>query len=432
MWQSIIVFLLLMSGFLNAQRFAEAPDVYEFAPPLQFQPKYKHDPLRKKVILNPDFFCTQCAKEGRIKIKHRNEIKDILETVKKFPMKLDSGETERRHGLFRLMDRDGDVIVKMLLNQKKAKKPVFIEDKTFRIFCDLAGFSTKKFPYPRREIELQQLGDIFPKISKKTVNLNSHHRAHLYLIRSHRILRDLKYLVESDKHAADMAFKGPYIGMYEKFEVYIFGRQKNMLQFIKSTLGSDDKDGRCWHNLKDAAMAAILHGQGRSDVQLNNTFTHRLAYNVITGYRKYEYDLPVWVALGYAHLMERRERTDFNTYIFGEQKTPKVPTYKKWKLRVRKMVATKKIPRSFAETAAFDNISDLRPIEHFLAWSQMSFLMQRDQKKMGKFINVLKDKKTGESMRNLVIRALRLAYGFSIPTMEEAWKEWVLATYPSA
>ncbi len=59
--------------------------------------------------------------------------------------------------------------------------------------------------------------------------------------------------------------------------------------------------------------------------------------------------------------------------------------------------------------------------------------MQKDQKKMAVFINILKDKKKkrGESTRNLVIRALRTAYGMSLPVMEEQWKQWVLDTYPA-
>ncbi|MFT7620268.1 MAG: hypothetical protein ACI97A_003925 [Planctomycetota bacterium] len=431
MVRMIVALLCLLTAVAHAQLKGEAPDVYEFAPALVYKPKYKHDEKRKKIILNPDFFCSQCAKEGRIKHKHRDELKQVLEMTKKFPIPMDNGEKERRHGRFRLMDRPAGPIIDFLMKQKKTKSPVFIEDRTFRIFCDLPGFSTKKYISPRREIELEQLHDIFPKVSKKTVTLNPHQRAHLYLIRAHRILRDFKGLAKADAHKKDMAFKGPYIGMYEKFEIYIFQRQENMLDFIKSTLGSADEDGRCWHNLKDASMSAILHSQKRNDFELNNTFTHRMAYNIITGYRKYQYDLPTWVALGYAHLMERRERTDFNTYLLGEQRLPKFPTAKKWKVKIRKLIVSKKVPRSFAEIAAFEKLSDVVPIEHFMVWSQMSFLMNRDQEKMGKFINILKDKKTGESTRNLVIRALRIAYGLSIPVMEEQWKEWVLSTYPS-
>ena len=31
----------------------EPPDVYEFAPPLEYEPRYEHDKRRRKVILNP-------------------------------------------------------------------------------------------------------------------------------------------------------------------------------------------------------------------------------------------------------------------------------------------------------------------------------------------------------------------------------------------
>ncbi len=410
----------------------EPPDVYDFPESPSFRPRYEHDERRKKIILNADFFCSVCAEEGRISAKHRDEMKDSLEQTVKFKIPLNDGTKERHHGAFRLMDRPAQQVLDFVTAKKqKARNPVFIEDGMFRLYADLPGFSTKKFKWDRREEELELLSDIFPEVSGKTVNLNGHQHAHLYLIRAHRLLREFSWLVDLEGNKEAMQWLGPYLGCYEKFEIFIFQKRKNLDEFLLEHLGAAGEDGRCWHNLKDRSMATILHGDGLEDYEIMNTFTHRFAYNMLGGYRLYGYDLPAWVILGFAHVMERRERTDFNTFIFGEAKVPDLPNVKKWKVHVRKMVVKDDIPRSLPEIADIENVSQVTADEHILLWSLMSYLMQKDLKKTGVFFNILKEKKPGESTRNNVIRALRTAYGLSIPILWEQWKAWVIETYPS-
>jgi len=399
------------------------PDIYDFGfNDTSWTPRYKHDPDNKKLILNPDFFCTQCAKEGRIKFKTRDEMKEFLETDKRYPNPL-QGKTKDHFGTFRLLEQEAQVVLDRLFKKMKLKSPVFIEDRFFRIFTDLGKFHTKKPPYRRREFELQQLADIFPKISKKTINLNSHHRAH-------RVKEEFENLVGFKEKAAYMDYNGPYHGLNQKFEIYMFRKKKDCMDFVQDVLGQAQDDGLCWHLLSERAMISFQQAQGRPDVFLNNTFTHRLAYNFIVGFRSYQYDLPAWITLGYAHLMERRERTNFNTLIFGEGRIPKFRLPKKWKVGVKKMVLANKM-RPFQQIADFENVASIKPSEHPLIWSQCSYLMQLDQKKFGKMIHVLKDKKTGESTRNLLIRALRMSFGLTLSQIDEGWKAWVKETYPS-
>ncbi|MCB9834226.1 MAG: hypothetical protein H6807_17315 [Planctomycetes bacterium] len=432
--------LLLLLGALTVPLAAqgtssaklEPPDVYAFPATPPFEPRYQHDEKRERIILNPDFFCSVCAEEGRIKFKSRDEMKDVLEQTKKFPYPLNDGTKERHHGRFRLMNRPAQDVLDFIYSKKqKAKNPVFIEDPQIRLYADLPGFSTKKFTWDRRGEELQLLSDIFPEVSEKTVVLNPHQHAHLYLIRAHRLLREFSWMVNVDAHKKDLEYLGPYLGCMEKFEIFIFQKKKNLDDFLLQHLGAAGEDGRCWHNLDDKSMATILHGQNLEDYEIMNTFTHRFCYNMLGGYRLYQYDLPAWVVLGFAHVMERRERTDFNTFIFGEAKVPDLPNVSKWKVHIRKLVVKDDIPRSLPEIADIENVAQVSVDEHLILWSLMSYLMQQDLQKTGVFFNVLKEKKEGESTRNNVIRALRTAYGVSIPVLWEQWREWVKETYPA-
>ena len=437
-WLLAITFITVSGADLSGQGTFRGklvpPDVYEFAPPLEFVPRYRHDPKNRKLILNPDFFCTRCVKEKRILMKSRDEMKSALEVTKRYPLPLE-GKDEEHFGEFRLMEHDANQVLDFLHNQKnrkfKLKNPVFIEDEHFRVFTDLESFHTKKPVYPRREIELRQLADIFPKITEKTIVLKPHHRAHLYLIRARRVKRDFAGLVGYDPKKPYMTYRPPYMGMRQKWEIFIFNRHKDCDTFMRTYLGQNAKaDGLCWHTLKDRSMVAILHAEGLRDVDLNNTFAHRFSYNLITGFQGYRYNLPTWLALGYAHVMERRERTDFNTFIFGEGKIPSFLNKAKWKPAIRKLIVQKKL-RPFQQYADVTEVGGITPLEHLVIWSQVSYLMQQDQKKMGRFIEEFKTRKKGESMRNLVIRCFRTAWGTTMTRFFEGWKKWVLATYPS-
>lgn len=409
----------------------EEPDFKEFGPPFEFVPKYEHEPQNRKLIKNADFFCTQCVKEGRLPFKNRADIKDKLEWTKPFPIEF-QGQKERTYGLWRIAEHDADLVMNYVFKELKTEDPIYIEDKWFRQFTDFEGFNTKLEPMPRREIELDQLGDIFPEVTRKTVAINGHHRAHLYLIRAHRAKRDFELLIDYDAKAKELDFLGPYHGCREKYEIYIFDKREAKLgKVLQKFLGhSPQLDGECWHTLKDDGMCAFMHCENLHDFQLNNTFTHRLAFNFAQAYRSYQFDNPAWFQLGFGHFFERRERTDFNTFLLGEGRMPDLWGNTKWKVAVRKMVEKDEV-RPFAEIAAFENISNIKPAERGPVWSMVSYLIQLDQKKFAKFYKTLKDKKQGESVFNLQVRAFQVGYGLSVTRFFDDWKAWVLATYPA-
>ena len=419
------------AGAQSSRGAAAPPDAYDFGPTPPYEKKYKHDPRNRKRILNPDFFCTQCVKEKRIDLKHRNDIRDQLETKKVYAYP-QNGKDHILGGVHRIFERPGDDVLELLFKKMKLKKPIWIEDPWFRIFTDLKGFSTKKFKYPRREEELEQLADIFPRVSDKTVQLNSHHRAHLYHIRAKRVLREFRFMVKHNPKAGYMQYLGPYMGMKQKFEFYIFGKQRDAGGFLQQMLGvGRELDGICWHTLKENGMIAVMHGERLADVHLNNTFIHRAAYNYLHGFRSYGTEITPWFALGFGHLWERRERTDFNTFIFSEGTVPKlndIPS--KWKVAVRKMVSRKKV-QPFARYASQIDEGDVSPKEHLVVWSMVSYLMQLDVAKVGQFIHILKSPNKGESLYNLQVRALRTVFGMTFTQFQERWTEWVLETYPA-
>lgn len=424
----LLVLIGLTALPLAAQRL-EKPDVYEFSP-LAPPKEYKRD---GKLILNPDFFCSWCSKKKKIKAKKRDDMAEQFEVVKKYPSKFE-GRTERSFGDFKMMESPGEEMVAWLRENTSAKKGIFMEDDQFRMFVDIPGFNTKKVNMPRRKAELRQLHAVFPRVTDKTVTLKSEHSAHLYRLRAHRILDDFQALLDYKPKSQAFNYNGPWMGMDDKVEIYIFRKKKDFLKFSEYTLGyeSDKMEGLCWHNLKQRNMVAALHCDGLDDDELNNAFTHRVAYCLASAWKRYQYDLPTWVHLGFSHLMERREFTGYTTYLFGEGKAPKTRAIKKWKPYVRKMVEKKSHP-AFADFMANEGDNGIEWKYHPIAWSLMSYLMQRDQKATGVFMDILKQKDLSkrENVRQLLQRALKASHKLSPLQLEELWKAWVLETYPA-
>ena len=111
-------------------------EVVRFPTGYKYEPKYEHDRKSKKRILNPDFYCTQCVREKRI-----------------------DGQNRRS---YRLMEQEEEEVMDFLHTVSK-RRPIFLEDRQFRMFIGLDGINAKKHRNPFLKEELVELADIFPR-----------------------------------------------------------------------------------------------------------------------------------------------------------------------------------------------------------------------------------------------------------------------------
>ena len=380
--------------------------VLRFPAGYEFKPRYRHDPKQKKRILDPDFYCTQCAKEKRIE---------------------DPGD----RAAHRLVERDEPQILKWIF-ELTGGKGVFIEDDDFKLFVDLPGFNLKKDWSPQFVDDLKELGDIFPDVTEKTVVIDSHKVAHLYLIRAHRLLRDFWWMVDSSnaKLKALYGWMGPFMGMRGKQEFYIFGSEKQRKEFCDRYIGVASIDSQCWHLFRDRAMLGAMHEQKKGDPQNRNTFNHLLMHNLLDGYRAYTFKIPSWIQMGAAHWVERRENLHFNNWCFSEGGDVKLPNWWRWYPQIRELVS-KGEAQPLVEVCSATEFSEL-PIEyHMIAWSWFCFLLRLGPEKLPIFLNEVKSKAEGESLYDVQTRAFKKAYGVTMLQFDKAWREWVMRTYPA-
>jgi hypothetical protein len=385
-------------------------EVLRFPTGWQWKPRYRHDPKNPKRLLDPDFYCSRCVREKRIP----------------------PASDRRSH---RLMQRDEPQVLSWIERELEVSSSTLIEDDTFKLWSELPGANLRdqrQGSSPFLKEEMSELGDVFPEVSEKTVAVDDHERAHLYLIRAHRLLRDFWWLAGTDPDALakDNPYLGPYLGMKSKLEIYLFQTKRDYESFLDWYIGSRTaSDGLCWHLLQDGAMVLAMHGENQSDPAIVNFFFHRLMHDLIDGYRGYQFKLPAWFQMGFGSWVERRENALFNTFCFSEGTMPAVLYSERWLPKVKKVVQKGRVT-PFVEACTHTEYGDFPPEYHMIAYSLVCYQLSLGPEKMRIFLNALKGKKTEESIYQAQVRAFREAYGVTMLQFEEGWKRWVSAVYP--
>lgn len=402
----------------------ETPDAYTFVPKKAHTPLYVHDEAKSRLIVNPDFFCTACAKDGRIAAGSRDEMKDVLEFTRQYEKPVD-GRMSETFGEFRLVQEKAEHVLRYLCGEMKPKNPVFIEDRIFRIFTDLPGTDFRA-DNPDAADEMENLREIFPELVKEAKNLDPHQRAHLYLFRAHRLLEEFAALV-NDNPKEDLTWRrGPFFGMTQKYELYVFDTKKQHQRFLQNfTPMLDTLDG-CWYRtLQDDSMVlTTFEPVAGRDCFLRSTFTHRFTGMLLTSYKGYIHDIPAFLVIGYAHLMERRLRTDFNTFTIGDGLVPEPYKAGSWKQAVRDAVSTGRYTK-FPELLFKVRIGEVAMNDRPICWSLVSFLVQLDQKRFANLVQLVKNMPVGDDMTETLTGALKRVYNQTPETLERAWAAWV-------
>lgn len=378
------------------------PDTgYEVPPP------YEREGKR---LLDADFYCTRCILEGRLPAVDPASRQDV-----------------------RLCQNSEERVLRFIREELEVRRFTYIEDARFKFFCDLPGMKTRRDRNPFLVQELEELARIFPRISKRTTTLNDHQRAHLYLIRAHRLLRDIQWFLHADgeKFAKRFPKLDPNtMGMYDKQEVFVWTRKKHHLRFVEWGIGATVAvEGICWHHLRDRAMFLSMHSDRQRDPCVANWFAHRLAHNFLDAYRIYTFKLPAWLQIGLGHWVERRENTLYNTFCFSEGMLPKVIKRPRWMPDVKKAVRKGDVP-PFVEWCDRTEYSAFQPQDHRVMWSMFCYLLSLGPEKLGPFVDEMKSKKNEEPVAQAQVRAFKKVYGLSLLQFDAGWRKWVLAVYP--
>ncbi len=236
---------------------------------------------------------------------------------------------------------------------------------------------------------------------------------------------------------------GQYLGEPHRFEVFMSEDEPVWAEFKLRYFGMKTTHPQRWNikvDTKDsgnvtARSRCLLFGisarqaKVKHEQHMHNALRHNLAINFLDGYMMYLFDLPAWLREGYAHYMRRLNHKGYSFYDAGEGASAIEKDLEEWAPAVRKLVK-KGEAADFAKLARLNDYVDLDFDMHLVVWSKMDFLITTDKAKFGQFITALKSQETGAGMADAQRKAFKEVYGWTMRQADEAWKTWVLETYP--
>lgn len=324
-------------------------------------------------------------------------------------------------------------------------RPTLLETEHFRILGDFPAWKIPMDEVKAYRAELAALRDRWPLVKEKPGTLDRWYRIHLLGERLEALYDRFCELVgTSDEEFLDPARNeqrgvGRYLGEKEKYEVMVFAEASAYREFMVDTWGLGYLKPQCWNNVDRDCMWFGVNLQTEDihhDKHLAAVVVHNVAHNLLNGYMHYSYEMPVWIYTGIGHWAERAFDDRFNTFCTIEGSFDVGKAAKDWAVQVRKLVE-KDRAASFAQFLRKKSLAELDFPDHLVSWSKFQFLAEEHPQKMAAWLTRLKTRRDARGMpdgRNLDAAqraAFKDLFGWTLAQAEEAWRSWVLATYPA-
>lgn len=334
---------------------------------------------------------------------------------------------------------------------------IWIETAHFRIGVELPLWQVPTEMKSRKKIraELTELKKKIPSIKPKTRRLDPWLRAHLTAHRMETLYAETQALfgvkdADFPKDQTEVVTNagkqymgyGPYMGMRDKFLVFVVEKAGPFRQYMEKYLGRPSAMPQRWH-FKDASSLLFTCATESNDFPLkHDTALHcALAFNVsqnlMDGFRYYAYNLPVWIKEGFGHWNSRRVSGDWPSFDQNEGSIADMKTLSKWKPFAKSLIGRTKKYAPFPEVANWRDFGDITFNDHVMVFSRMDFLMSKGQKKWQEFLFTVKGRVKDDwsadqtDLVGATREGLKKAYGLNFLNFDERWAAWVKSTYPS-
>lgn len=332
----------------------------------------------------------------------------------------------------------------------------WIETAHFVIGSTLRTWSVPLEPDIRAKIrgELDRLNERGIRVSAKKRELDPWLRLHLIAMRAESTyaeIQDWLKVTDADFPASPdtvvsgqsryMGY-GPHLGQKGKYLLLLCDDAGTYQDYLKRYVGRDSRLGQRWHfkdtgSLFYGVSAESDEGRLKDDTALHCNIVFNVVHNCLDGYRHYSYDLPVWIKEGLAHWFERRVNPRWNSFDQNEGSLADMKPLWRWEPKTRQLLAAGK-GTPLAEAYTWRDYGQIGFDDHVLLWSRWDFLLSQGKDKFAGFMMRVKgriDPVTWRPDPNDIVGATRdallEAYGLTPLTLDEKWKEWVLANYPA-
>ncbi len=332
----------------------------------------------------------------------------------------------------------------------------WVETAHFRIGLELPRWPVPLDPETRAKIrgELQELKKVLPSVNPKTRELDEWLRVHLVAFRLEKQYAETQKLfgvTDADfpadesqvvrSETARYMGQGPYLGMRDKYLVFVTDKAGPYTTYAKRYLGRDTKLPQRWHFKETSSLIIAFATESdefprKHDTALHCAIAFNVAHNLLDGFRHYSYDLPVWIREAFAHWHSYRISGDWPSFDQNEGALADMKTISRWEPYCRNLIATGKVT-PFPEVVGWRDFGNIKFNDHVAIWSRLDWMLSQGPEKWQKFLFHVKgrvDKQWNADQSDLVgamREALQRAYGVSILDFDTKWAEWVKANYPA-
>jgi hypothetical protein len=334
---------------------------------------------------------------------------------------------------------------------------LWVETPHFRLGQALPEWEVPLDPETRAKIrgELSELAKVLPGVDPKTRRLDPWLRLHLNAMRLEKLyaetltlfgVTDADFPQDPTKVVIDPKKRymgyGPFLGMKDKFLVFVTEKEGPYQQYLKAFIGRDSKMPQRWHFKESSSLFFGCACESdkfplKHDTALHCALAFNVSQNLLDGFRYYSYDIPVWIKEGFGHWNSRRISGDWSSFDQNEGSTADMKVIAKWNVYCRAMIANDGKFAPFIEAAAWRDFGDIKFNDHVAVWSRMDWLQSMGPEKWQKFLFTVKGRVDAQwfpDQNDLVgatRTALQEAYGITFLDFDRKWIEWVKAHYPS-
>jgi hypothetical protein len=330
------------------------------------------------------------------------------------------------------------------------QRVLWVETAHFKIGSTLATYKLKgdKREEKRLAAELEQLKTKLDHLATPKSKLDPWLRLHLY---AQRLEAQYAGFVERFKITAkDFALPagsglksateghGPFLGQQMKFTVLITEKQSAIGRFMQRYKGHSAATsvreflpgGSVFTGISAESLRAVGF---ELDAALYCTLASELSFNLVDGYR-YSFCAPYWFKQGFAHMTSRAIDERWALYAIGTMRQKDDDSWR-WEPRVFGLVSNGFMP-SWKEMAGWRKWEDVNTQGHMVVWSRVSWLLSQKDVDFHALLWAFTDAPAGSSdertrfVADRQDEALKSVSGRDVRDLEEAWRVWVLKTYP--
>ncbi len=327
---------------------------------------------------------------------------------------------------------------------------LFVETAHFRIASTLATYDP-----PGDRMEKEQLEAELAKLKKKLPRtklprkLDPWLRLHLYAQNFEDLytefcarfgLKEDDFLDLEAKEEAGLSMgAGPYLGQKEKFTVLLSQNRSAYGRFVRRYLNVED-DFAYRYNFADsyfygASFEAIQDNGRRYDIALRTAATSAVVHNLLDAFRDSKHAVPLWFTYGLSHWYGRRVDPRWSDWGAGGPSNPEEDSNWIWEPRVRGLVKNEAC-LTWEEMMAWREPQDVDARDHMIAWSRVDWILDQKAESLRPLLLALSERLPGEGDARAKASVEQQTRAFAEvlhakpAELDEAWREWVLRTYP--